>query len=55
MDYKIIAMDVESITVLDTESVDEWGKPTTMKFILSDTSCFRIGELVKISIESGGL
>jgi hypothetical protein len=52
MDYKIIEIDLNSITLLDTETPDEWGKPTTMKFILNDTSCFRVGGFVHITIES---
>lgn len=52
MNYKVIGVDDKTLTLEDSENLDEWGKPSTLQFIMSDTSCFKIGQPVQIMIVS---
>ena len=50
MDYKIVAIEDNTLTLLDEQNLDEWGKPSTLQFVMEDTSCYHIGQPVKIMI-----
>lgn len=50
MDYKIIKIDDNVLTMEDHVNKDEWGKPTVMQFQVNDADCFHVGQKVKIII-----
>jgi len=50
MDYKIIEIKDNVLTLLDEINLDEWGHSSSMQFIMDDTSCFKVGDAVKITI-----
>ena len=50
MDYKIIEIKDNVLTLLDEVNLDEWGHSSSMQFIMDDTSCFKVGDAVKITI-----
>jgi hypothetical protein len=55
MDYKIVAIEGNTLSLEDTVNKDEWGKSTLMHFEMDDTSIFKVGERVKITIIKGYL
>ena len=50
MDYKITKIEGNVLTLLDDINLDEWGHSSSMEFIMDDTSCFKVGDAVKITI-----
>jgi hypothetical protein len=50
MDYKIVAIEGNVLSLEDTVNKDEWGTATLMHFQMSDVDIFKVGDYVKITV-----
>ena len=50
MDYKVVAIEGNVLSLEDTVNKDEWGHSTLMHFQMSDTDIFKVGDSVKITV-----
>lgn len=50
MDYVIVNIVDNVLVIRDTVNTDEWGNPSTMEFVMDDTSPFKVGDKVVVTV-----
>jgi len=55
MDYEIVNIVGNVLVIRDIGSPDEWGNPSTMEFVMDDTSPFKVGDKVVVTVVKRGL